>query len=212
MAFLTPVPDSPAPSVSFVRRAVEELAARGFHRVVTPALSSTEQAGFLAAGFHVHQQLHLLTHDLRSRLPATDTGPVRKARADDRRAVIAVDNRAFPPFWRLDEAGLDEALGATPHRRFCVVQRDGGVAGYAVSGRAGRRGYLQRVAVDPPHQGRGLGRALVIDALRWLRRWRVEDVLVNTPEGNQAALALYEGLGFRHERRRLSVLTMGLDS
>lgn len=212
MAFLTPVPDSPAPSVSFVRRAVEELAARGFHRVVTPALSSTEQAGFLAAGFHVHQQLHLLTRDLRSRLPATDTGPVRKARADDRPAVIAVDNRAFPPFWRLDGAGLDEALGATPHRRFRVVQPDGGVVGYAVTGRTGRRGYLQRVAVDPPHQGRGLGRALVVDALRWLRRWRVEDVLVNTPEGNQAALALYEGLGFRHERRRLSVLTMGLDS
>ncbi len=212
MAFLTPVPDSPAPSVSFVRRAVEELAARGFRQVVTPALSSTDQAGFLAAGFHVHQQLHLLTHDLRSRLPTADTAAVRKARREDRPAVIAIDNRAFPPFWRLDDAGLDEALHATPHRRFCVARPGSGVVGYAVTGRAGRRGYLQRVAVDPLHQGRGLGRALVVDALRWLRRWRVEDVLVNTPEDNKAALALYEGLGFRHERRGLSVLTMGLDS
>jgi ribosomal protein S18 acetylase RimI-like enzyme len=84
--------------------------------------------------------------------------------------------------------------------------------GYAVTGRAGRRGFLQRLAVQPDHQRGGLGRALVLDGLRWLRRWRAERAVVNTQLENDAALALYENLGFRREPSGLSVLGAGLDT
>jgi ribosomal protein S18 acetylase RimI-like enzyme len=91
-----------------------------------------------------------------------------------------------------------------------VVDGPGGVIGYAVTGRAGRQGFLQRVAVHPAHQRQGLGRKLVIDGLAWLKRWRVNRVVVNTPVDNRAALALYEGLGFRRQPRCLCVLTVEL--
>ena len=209
VAYLTPVPEAPVPSVAFVHRVIDELAARGFSRVVTAALSADEQAGFLEAGFEVQERLHLLGRDLR-RLPATDTRPLRRAAPEDRPAVLAIDARAFPPFWQLDEDGLDEALGSTPHARFRVAGPVGAVVAYAVTGRAARRGFLQRVAVHPDHRRQGLGRALVVDALRWLRRWGAHHAVVNTQTGNDTALALYESLGFRHEPAGLSVLSIGL--
>ena len=209
VAYLSPLPDAPLPSAAFVRRCLDQLAARGFERVITSALSPAEQAGFLGAGFEVHEHLHLLDHDLRH-IPRLDTSAVRRAGDGDRTAVLAVDGRAFPPFWRIDDASLAEALAATPSSRFRVVMLHGEVAGYAVTGRAGRRGFLQRLAVDPHHQRQGLGRALAVDALRWLRRWRVEQAVVNTQIGNEAGLALYESLGFRREAAGLSVLSSAI--
>lgn len=209
VAYLSPLPDAPLPSVVFVRRCLEQLAAQGFSSVITSALSPAEQAGFLGAGFEVHERLHLLVHDLRH-VPRVDTAGLRRATPEDHPAVLAVDARAFPSFWRIDEVSLAEALSATPNSRFRVVVRDGAPVGYAVTGRAGRRGFLQRLAVDPGRQREGLGRILCVDALRWLRRWRVEQAVVNTQMGNDAALALYESLGFRRETAGLSVLSAAL--
>ena len=56
-----------------------------------------------------------------------------------------------------------------PSARFRVVD-DGEVVGYAITGRAGSIGYLQRLAVLPDHQRRGIGHALVMDGLLWARR------------------------------------------
>lgn len=210
IACLSPVPDGPAPSVAFVRRCLDQLAARGFSRVVTTALTVPEQAGFLGAGFGVQEQLHLLMHDLRGLVPVP-AAPMRRARRHDRNGVFEVDHRAFPPFWWIDDEGLDDALAATPHTRFRVTSDGSGVTAYAVTGRAGRRGFVQRLAVHPMHQGRGLGRALALDALHWLRLWRVERAVVNTQLDNEPALCLYESLGFRREPTYLSVLSRGLD-
>jgi ribosomal-protein-alanine N-acetyltransferase len=84
------------------------------------------------------------------------------------------------------------------------------VVGYAICGRAGRSGYLQRLAVRPEDQGRGVGRALVADGLAWLARRHVEDVLVNTQESNHRAIGLYRSLGFEPDRSELIVLERGL--
>lgn len=189
-----------------VRETLEELRRRGCAAVVTAALAPPEQQPFLAAGFEEHERLHLLRRDV-APLPDPGRAVVRRARAADRPEVLAVDHLAFPAFWRFDGAALDDALDATPAVRFRVALRPGaGVVGYAVTGRAGARGYLQRLAVHPDSQRLGMGRALVADGLRWLRRWGAREVLVNTQEANAAALALYEALGFVRECHGLAVL------
>jgi ribosomal protein S18 acetylase RimI-like enzyme len=206
VALLTPLPDAPLPSAAFVRKCLSELAERGYRRVVTGALAPVEQAGFLAAGFEVAEELHLLAHDLHD-LPERGHPPLRRARDDDHAAVLTIDHASFSPFWRLDEAGLADTLTATPRVRFRVSHDDAGaVTGYAIVGRAGRRGYVQRLAVAPDARQHGTGRALILDGLWWLRRWRVTRVLVNTQHGNDGALALYHRLGFRPEPVGLSVL------
>jgi ribosomal-protein-alanine N-acetyltransferase len=210
-AYLNPVPGAPLPSLDFVMRCVRTLSAQGYRRVVTGALSPSEQSAFRAAGFVVTEHLHLLSHDLRSvALPEPPEGMLRRSGRRDRPDVLEVDRLAFDQFWRLDEAGLDEAVGATPHTRFRVATPADVVVGYAITGRSGRRGYLQRLAVHPDAQGQGLGLLLVGDALRWLRRWRAERAMVNTQLANDRALALYERVGFRRESSGLSVLALEL--
>lgn len=213
-AYLNPVAGAALPSVEFIQRCLRSLAAQGYLRVVTGALSPSEQRAFRAAGFAVTENLHLLSHDLRG-IPAIAPadGVLRRSSRRDRESVLELDRLAFEPFWRLDDAGLDEALSATPHSRFRVAldPPDGAVVGYAITGRAGRRGYLQRLAVHPDAQGRGLGLLLVADSLQWLRRWRADRVMVNTQLANAAALTLYERVGFRREPSGLSVLARDLD-
>jgi ribosomal protein S18 acetylase RimI-like enzyme len=119
--------------------------------------------------------------------------------------VLELDSRTFDDFWRLDDDGLSDAMDATPVSRMRVI-RDPGIVGYAVAGRAATQGFLQRLAVDPSHQGSGLGSALVHDALRWMQRRGATIAWVNTQEANTRALALYEHLGFRPADHHLTVL------
>jgi ribosomal protein S18 acetylase RimI-like enzyme len=208
IAFIAPVGDAIPPTPDMVRHACDVLERQGYERVLTGALAAREQRGFVEVGFVPHEELHLLAHDL-VRIP--DAPPARRRRGwpTDRVAALAVDAAAFPSFWRLDRRGLREAISATPIARFRVGV-DGEVVGYAITGRAGQRGYLQRLAVDPRHTGHGLGSALVIDGLRWLKANGVQQAVVNTQSGNERALALYERLGFARQPTGLVVLARPL--
>lgn len=209
IALVTVRPGSPLPTSGEIGALVERATRTGVRRLVTGALTDVEQEPFAQAGFSVHDRLHLLRHDL-AEIPAVES-PVRlrRARRLDVEAALAVDARAFEPFWRLDRGGLDDALAATTAARFRVAD-DGGVVGYAVTGRSAARGYLQRLAVDPELWRRGVGAALVVDGLRWLRRRHVRVAVVNTQVGNDGAYALYRRMGFVPEPRGLTVLTLAL--
>ena len=160
---------------------------------------------------------------------------LRRARRRDREGALAVDGRAFPELWRLDRDAMADAERATPSRRFRVAvgtgptdQRgtdpgspepgspgpastdsrlaDGRVLGYAITGRGGGQGFLQRLATDPAAAGRGIATALVLDALRWALRHGCRRVLVNTQRTNDRALELYLRLGFQATPTDLVVL------
>jgi ribosomal protein S18 acetylase RimI-like enzyme len=208
IAYMAPVAEA-SPTATMVRLGCALLAERGYGEALTSALSPVEQQGFLRAGFSVCARLDLLSHDL-VELPDPPGIALRRGRRTDRGPALAVDAVAFPAFWQLDAEGLDEALAATPSSRFRVAA-DPEVLGYAVTGRAGPRGYLQRLAVHPAAQGRGIGRALVLDGLRWLKRKGAERVVVNTQDGNWRARALYESLGFRVQPTGLAVLSRRLE-
>lgn len=209
LAYVVPVAETPPASAGLVRYCCGLLAEQGYEEVVTGALGANEQMGFRQAGFALREELHLLSRPLVD-LPPVPPAPLHRGQRRHRGEVLDIDALAFPPFWRLDEAGLDEAMAATRSARFRVAARDR-VLGYAISGRSGTRGYLQRLAVDPSFEGRGLGRALIVDGLRWMRRRGASLVVVNTQVGNQRALRLYQHLGFRLEPSGLAVLTRRLE-
>lgn len=211
IAVVTPAAGRPTPSPTAIREAIDDLRAHGVVRVLTGALHPPEVPSFLGAGFGEHERLHLLRHDLHAVPAARAPVRTRRARRRDRGDVLTLDRRAFDDFWTLDAHGLTDAVRATPTSRFRVAaERGGPVTGYAVTGLAADRGYLQRLAVDPDHRRDGIGAALVIDCLTWLQRRGARTAVVNTQEGNEAALALYLDTGFVREPHGLTVLVRDL--
>jgi GNAT superfamily N-acetyltransferase len=195
-----------------VHDCVARVRAAGYGELVTGPLTDAAAAPFLDAGFTLRERLRLLVHSLGATLPPDGSARLRRARRGDRTAVVDLDTRAFPPAWQLGSSGLREALRATPASRFRVgeVEDDPVPVAYAVTGRSGRQGYLQRLAVHPAARGRGFGRAMVADALRWVRRGGGRRCLVNTQVENHEALALYEACGFRRLPSGLAVLGCAL--
>ncbi len=193
-----------------ISQVLDQLRSEGFERVVTSALAADEQAPFLACGFEPRHRLVLLSR----RLDVVDPPPtvaLQRGRRRDRATALAIDRAAFSGFWRLDRAGLDDALSATPASRFRLAVVGRPVA-YAICGRAGDTGYVQRLAVEPASHRQGVGRALVLDGLRWMARHGARTVYVNTADDNQGAIDFYTRLGFDVLPDGLAVLECALDA
>lgn len=193
-AHLVVGPDASVPP-SVVHHCIERARASGYESVLTSAVSPNESGVFVDAGFSVRERLHLLTLDLDG-APSPPLLPLHKAGRRDRAEVLEVDDLSFDEFWRLGPVGLKDALDATPSARFRVGHEDDHVVAYAITGVAGRYGYLQRLAVHPRVRSRGWGTALVADGLGWVWRHGADRVYVNTQLGNDRALALYQSFGF----------------
>ena len=186
----------------------------GAATIRTGALFPAAAASFAGNGFEVIDTLALLSIDLQHPAPTSATtnttttdsttatariGPLRR-RHDP--VAADIDRRAFGPPWANDVDELDEIRHATPiHRARGRFATGHGwrrpLLAFAIAGAAAGQGYLQRLAVDPAHQGAGHGRVLTLDALAWMRRRRLRQGFVNTAVTNEAALALYHSVGFR---------------
>ena len=105
------------------------------------------------------------------------TGPERVRPDEDWPAMLAMIHRAFaymdgridPPssLHRLDVEGLRQKAGA----EICfIIRRDGAVASCIFCDPRPDCLYVGKLAVDPPRQGQGLGRALMVAAEREARR------------------------------------------
>lgn len=83
-----------------------------------------------------------------------------------------------------------------PHSTVLVVGADPIVAAVMV-GEDGHRGWVYYLAVEPAHQGRGLGRAVMTAAEDWLRSRGVWKLQLLVREENAAVQCFYETLGYR---------------
>jgi L-amino acid N-acyltransferase YncA len=117
------------------------------------------------------------------------------------RAIVAAgESYAYPE--DLDDEGIaDLWIEAPPGRTVVAVDEDGTVLGSASMGpnRPGRGAHIATASfmVDPGAQGRGIGRALGVEALRWAREEGFHGMQFNAVvETNVAAVRLWQALGF----------------
>ncbi len=194
------------PTPSDIMSWIRDLRLAGYETIRTGALGTQAGARFERLGFEAVQSLVLLEHTAVGSAAASSSSTVVRLASDDDDTASRVDVAAFGPGWCIDRVGIGDVRAATPRHRARGVRADNELVAYAVSGRDGRNGYIQRLAVLPTHQQQGHGAALVGDSLRWMARWRVQRALVNTHVGNEAALALYHRFGFTDLNDRLHVL------
>lgn len=198
------------PMTSDLTQWCDELAALGYQHVRTSAVAGAVTGELESAGFTVFQQLALLEHTevRRAARALGEVAATTRLLATQRPAASRIDAAAFGREWALDQVALHEVCAATPRHHARGVGAP--LSGYAISGRDGRQGFLQRLAVHPDAQRQGLGLALVADSLTWMARWRVERALVNTPTDNQGALDLYQRVGYRRVPELLYVYERSL--
>ena len=85
---------------------------------------------------------------------------------------------------------------------FFLAERDGKLAGFhwtKIHGSPPEIGEVYVVGVDPAGQGGGLGRALTMTGLHYLRSRGLPEVMLYVDEDNPPAIRLYESLGFSHQ-------------
>jgi ribosomal protein S18 acetylase RimI-like enzyme len=182
--------------------------------VRTGALYPAAAAVFAERGFAVIDRLVLLERALLGnqsgrRVRTHQSAGLRRSRRRDLEMMAAIDQSAFPAGWRNDGTSLNAIMDATPSARgrLARVGRSGTRAdGFAITGKAGTTGYLQRIAVRPEAQQLGIGRQLVDDAIAWLLRRGASRALVNTGIDNLAALRMYEQASFERLDDELVVL------
>jgi [ribosomal protein S18]-alanine N-acetyltransferase len=136
--------------------------------------------------------------------PGNQEVRVRPFAEADLPGVLAVEDAAFEPLWRYDAAGFREVKEEYPY--FVVAEDAEGIAGYQFNSVDRDVGYLVRIAVHPRAEGRGIGRRLMAEAVRYFAGRRVRRILLNTEEKNHRAHRLYEGFGFHQVHPRGFVL------
>ena len=177
----------------------------GVDGVLSPPLPASVQQMWFEAGFESFARLRLLRREL-DQVPAPDH-LVTVGSDEDLEEALRIDAAAFDTFWRFDANALAEARESTATSIIHVLRGpDGGLVGFAVTGMGQVIGYLQRVAVHPAWQRRGIGRSLVRASARWAKRNGALALVLNTQAENDPAMELYLAEGFEVMSDDLAVL------
>jgi len=94
---------------------------------------------------------------------------------------------------------------------FVVAEEDGKIAGYIMCrvevglssiGLSGlvKKGHVVSVAVLPEHRRKGIGEALVTQAMAGMRMYNAKQCFLEVRASNQEAISLYKKLGFEVTR------------
>jgi ribosomal-protein-alanine N-acetyltransferase len=176
--------------------------AQGFARLLGPLVPADAVAPYLGAGFEERQRIvvYRMQPPLSVVRPSPASVDVRIGLPTDRVAVTALDALCFDEFWRYDEESLHRYLSS---ERLGVAEVAGHVVGYTLSTVHGAEATIGRLAVKPELRGRGIGTALLTDAVVYLARKGALAVTLCTQEENDGSRRMYRKAGFRESPGRL---------
>jgi len=191
-------------AAGFLAECANYLRAMGIPAVASSPLPPSAARLWREAGYQPFERLDVFGRQLKGDLPSPDIA-VDAERTQDWDAIEQIDRSSFEPFWRLDVGGLREAFTATP-RSVLLTARAPDLLGFSIVGVGSVAGYLQRIAVTPSAQRRGLGRSLVRASMQWARRHGATEMLLNTLPNNETASGLYVDEGFSELTDHLDIL------
>jgi ribosomal-protein-alanine N-acetyltransferase len=128
----------------------------------------------------------------------TEPLEIRRLTYADLPQVIAIERRAFPTPWSLAMFVLELSK---PSGICLAALRDGRLVGYLVCSRYDVVWHLMNIAVDDRLHRQGIASTLLERLFAQADR-PGEQYTLEVRASNLAAMALYEGFGFRHAGRR----------
>jgi len=128
---------------------------------------------------------------------------IRQARLRDLRSLLKIEQLSFPSPWSflcfftelVNPASHLLVAGPRPPQAW----RTWGYTSFWV---VAQEMHIMNLAVHPLFRRRGVARALLVEALRRSRALAAEVAWLEVRPSNDAALALYESLGFKEVGRR----------
>lgn len=170
--------------------------------------SALKDSGFEQVEAVQFYQLDRLRARLQS-LPAYPSeltfAPLSPALLDE---VATLDAATFEPLWHFGRRDLFELL---MRGRMHGAWWNGKLAGYsAVCANTHSEAQLARLAVHPDFQGRGIGRALVSDSIRYAAE-SFSVLVLNTQVNNSRSQSLYRSMGFRPMGSTLPVMGLTIN-
>lgn len=119
----------------------------------------------------------------------------RAARPSDAAEMAELEVLCFSDPWRKD--AIEQDVAGNPLARYIVAVSDGRIVGFGGLWVVVDQGHIIDVAVHPEFRRRGIGRALVTAMINDSKTEGVVAHTLEVRESNEAALKLYEELGFR---------------
>lgn len=164
-----------------------------------------------AHGFSVSVTQVDLVHNLQSVEPARIPSgyEIRSVSFGQLEEVTELRNQIFHAVHRAEELKI-LMTGATISANIIAGTVDSEVVGYCIAqidSRAGsEEGLIAEIGVTKEHRRRGIGKAMLLMNLDWLRSKGCTKVIVNADSNNVSALRLYERTGFRAFRTKNKIL------
>jgi mycothiol synthase len=190
----------------------ELAAAAGGHVLRVWAHGDLPAAAALArtAGFERFRALWQMRRSLREPLDRPVLPPGRTLRSfvpgQDEDEWLSLNGRAFAKHpeqggWTRHDLELREREPWFDPAGFFIAEADGLMAGFHwTKMQDPGLGEVYVVGVDPAEQGSGLGRALTLAGLHYLRDRGVVQAMLYVDEDNVPAIRMYEALGFARAR------------
>ncbi len=103
---------------------------------------------------------------------------------------------------------IDADVAGDNARGVFVHEIEGEVVGYITTrvDQESRIGWIPNMAVDPDHQGKGIGRDLMKASLAYMRECGMECAKIETLEQNPIGSRFYPSTGFREVGRQIHYL------
>ncbi len=164
----------------------------------------------LSSGFQLKQNIVLLElkKEMIRSFPVPAAIQIRPMQDADLPLVAQLDLAAFGQFWHNTQSTLQRARSQCASAT--VAEDHSGLIGYQLSTQTPFGAHLARLAVNPQHQGRGIGSALISHLIQTLGVHQLERLSVNTQSDNSASLALYKKLGFMRTGEELPVFVYSI--
>jgi ribosomal protein S18 acetylase RimI-like enzyme len=121
---------------------------------------------------------------------------IRPFTLDDEPAVVALWQRCdLTRPWNDPHQDIARKLKVRPDL-FLVGLVDGNLIATVMAGYEGHRGWINYLAVDPAHQRRGYGRAIVAAAEQLLRDCGCPKINLQVRTANTEVIAFYRSVGY----------------